>query len=446
MHATLSFILSEKDPPSSLTSAFFYDDHFTQLYQDGIKRIRDKEEENYYNSLIKALEELNSVQEGPLQKPFSKEKSDATYEKNIDWLAQKREKLRLQAELYMDQEKKMLEYEKIQAKQAKIAFNLPFDYVGPIKGWQTRFQEFQRKKSFSFQPNKEDFQPKINENSKKIANFDSQPINEKVEDRLLRKAKENKEKRNENIKKFEILKEMVEQKPNKNSNRTKREILDFSVKLHEEAKRIAENRENLLKNEENRYNFQPKLNKFPKEILRKPLYSLKSPKNLEKTKKNPLDLAQWESFLNRNRKMQENKKNSAENLRKIREINELEDCSFQPRINPETVALLIQANRQGTSIVERQKEYKTRTEEDRGRLEKQREEEFKKNCTFKPEIRGKSLEKSEKKPNENGGKEEKKGKKVKTMKKMEKIDLLSQKIEEKAWKTVRKSKKMWIMK
>ena len=49
--------------------------------------------------------------------------------------------------------------------------------------------------------------------------------------------------------------------------------------------------------------------------------------------------------------MQENKKNQAENLRKIREINELD-----------TVALLIRANGRGTSIVERSEGKGTRTE------------------------------------------------------------------------------------
>lgn len=407
MHGTLNYLYSDKDPASSLQTAFFYEDHFTHLYQDGLKRIRDKDDEIYYNSLLKALSELNSLQDPVVQNANFNEnqrknqESLGVYEKNIDWLAQKQEKLRFKAYNLQESEQKRLEIEKTQAKPAKIAYNLPFNYIGPIKGWKSRFLEFKRKRSLTFEPKPEDFRPAIDENSRKLANFDSILTGERVEDRLIRKGREKSHKMAENKAKFAVLQEMKPDKPKtSNNHKTRREIIDFAGKLHNDAKKISENRENLIKTEENRFDFKPKINKF-KEITRKPLYFIeKKAESLEKSKKKGLNPEEWESFLKRNRNLQENKQNSTANLRKIQENAEIVGCSFRPEINAKTLEILIQANKGEKSLFERQGEFHAKRVESRANYERQKEAEFHQNCPFKPKISqsSKSLEKLAKSP------------------------------------------------
>jgi len=394
MFSTLNYLLSDKDPSCSLTSAFFYEDHFTHLYQEGLKRIRDKSDDIHYNSLIKALSELNSMQE-PINNRENRE-INHIYEKNIDWLAQKQEKIQITANFLKEKELKRLEIEKKQLKPAKIAIHLPFDYIGPIKGWKTRFLDFKRKKSLTFEPNPEDFRPFIDENSRKIANFDSNLIRERVEDRLIRKGKETSRKMAENNEKLAILQDLITEKPK--NNRKKQEIMDFAEKLYNDAKIHAENRENLIKTEETRFSHKPNINKSKDfQYNRKPLYQakVKSPeKSLEKPKKIGFNKQEFESFLKRNDNLRENKQKSIENLMKLKEKAEIIGCSFQPEINKETISILCKANKGEKSLIDRQNEFQTRKLEFKAMISKKNEEKFKKICTFKPKI-SKSLEKIE---------------------------------------------------
>lgn len=396
MNATLKYLFDDNIPITSSPSLFgdfFYEDHFTRLYQEGLTRIRSKQEEQQYVSLLKALEELNDS-ESPL-KTHQPSDPKAFYEKNLQWIDQKQKKIRENREALLRKE----EEQQIKSKNQRNilsqnnAFYLPFDYIGPIKGWDRHFHDFFLKKTTKIDSKTSNFKPLINENSKKLAYYNSANNSEKVEDRLLRKGKDLETKKEISRKQYELLKDFPCEKAK--YKRTEEEIKKAAEKLYNDAKISKENKDLLIKSHEEQFPFKPNINKAGTidANKRKPLYYIKnSPKESKKQKKKPFDPEIWDSFLKRNQNTLENKKNSIENSKKTLITKEIEECSFKPGINPHTLRILTQAHKLEKGLLERQNEFSERHKENFDTLLQKDLKVFKETCTFKPKI-SKSVEK-----------------------------------------------------
>lgn len=392
MYSTLHYLFNDTEPLTSspsLLNNFFYDDHFTHLYQEGLKKLRSKEDEIYHNSLLKALQELNSIPDNR-SKPQNNTNGQF-YEKNVQWQDMRDQKLieGKEARLRSEEEKVELEKRKL-ILNSNTSINLPYDYIGPIKGWDRRFQEFVKKKTTLIEKNKQNFKPIINENSRKLACYNTNPPDEKVEDRLLRKGEKVKSQKETYRQQYDLLRDLANENP-KTLKKTPQEVKDFVEKLYNNAKISRENREILIKNYETLYPFQPKINKHPNNVNRKPLYFLdiKEEKvKLEnpKTKKKPLDKGIWDSFLIRNQTTLENKKKTIENSKKELIDLEIKECSFKPEINSKTIKLLIQSNKMEKDLLVRQNFFQNKHKETKELLKAKDKESFEKTCTFKPKI------------------------------------------------------------
>ena len=199
MYQTLKYLFDDNEPLThspSLLQAFFYDDHFTRLYQEGLQKLRNKEDELEYHSLVKTLEELNTLQEPKIGNGKKTLKNKEFYQKNQEWLNERNKKLMENRELKALKEEDFLENERKRLKNSRININLPYNYTGPIEGWSHRVNQYFLSKNEPKPLDKDvTFKPNIDENSKKLMAFQSHRDGERVEDRLYRMGAEKLKKR-----------------------------------------------------------------------------------------------------------------------------------------------------------------------------------------------------------------------------------------------------------
>lgn len=396
MNSTLHYLFNDSVPLTScpsLINDFFYEDRFTRLYNEGLEKIRSKAEEQEYHSLLKALEEINAI---PNQQSNALPNHKAFYEKNIKWMDNKQKKIREnRANLQKDEDQKIAHKQmEHNLTQQNNAIYLPYDYIGPIKGWDRHFQEFVNKKTKINNPNPKNFKPIINENSRKLANFNSELAPEKVEDRLLRKGKDLNLKKEISKQQYELIKNFAPDKQKK--KKTEMEVMETVEKLYNDAKTVKENKEALVKSHEEQYSFKPNINKREVDSSkRRPLYYIKQTENSQENlflKKKEFNTELWDSFLKRNQNTLDSRKFSIENSKKTLITKEIEECSFKPEINPKTLRILMQSNRLDKGLLERQAEFKEKQKENFETLIEEDQKKFKEKCTFRPQI-SKSVEK-----------------------------------------------------
>lgn len=273
MFSILSFIYNDSPSSSSLN----YSDGFSRLYQTGLDKIRKKDSVQEFHNLNQAYFELQSLQDHPkileASSKLSTNRLDDVYDQNMKWLFEKEEKIRRAKTLRFTQNERKNDNKLFN----NININLPYNYSGPISGWEERANHFYKKKNNqNFNEEGVSFKPTLNENSRKIFEFRSN-AGEKVEERLIKQGKDT-------FNKKEVLKnelEKVKELENERVGRqrfTKNEISKISERMYGFAKKIISKREKIDKDIYQKLTFRPKLNakSLLMDIKRKPLFE---PKN-----------------------------------------------------------------------------------------------------------------------------------------------------------------------
>lgn len=400
MIATLNFIFNENDYSNDFNSILTYKDHFSKLYLSGMKNLRLKEAAQENHNIKEALKDLKTLQDHPQMNINSKKlvnssKSDF-YKKNLHWMIRKDRKIEEYREGIIEKEHENIKQGKKILQISNTNYNLPYNYIGPISGWDQRTKEYFDRRN----PNNEKineangilFKPNLNENSRKMTEYRSNK-DEKVEIRLLKQGQEI-------IKKKEIFKTQIEQ------------IKDLENERHGSKLPLNQTQINLLNerllnypklNKSNNYTqenltFKPILNKnsLDMAINKKPLYENKFNKNKEDiaiidssdihNNKQKISKSDWEKFLNRNKETENKKKNDIEEKKKEMNEEEKKICSFQPKINAKTIEILTFSNKFESNIILRQNKLKEKSEKTKKNLINKMDEEIKKNCPFKPKI------------------------------------------------------------
>lgn len=277
MFSILSFIYQDSPSPSTLN----HSDGFSRLYQTGLEKLRTKNSVQEFHNLNQAYLEVQSLQDHPkileMSSKLSKNRLNDVYDQNMKWLFEKEEKIRRAKTFRFSQNERKHENMLLN----NININLPYNYSGPISGWEERANHFNQKKNnpnFSEINHEEgvSFKPTLNENSRKIFEFRSN-AGERVEERLIKQGKDAFKKKEVLKVEIEKIKELENERVGK-QRLTKNELNKISDRMHGFAKEIISKREKIDKNIYQKLTFRPKLNakSLLMNIKRKPLFEQKN--------------------------------------------------------------------------------------------------------------------------------------------------------------------------
>lgn len=98
------------------------------------------------------------------------------------------------------------------------------------------------------------------------------------------------------------------------------------------------------------------------------------------------DKEKFKFFLTRNKETLSNKLSTIESRKRELESAELLECSFHPKINKNSVDILLSANNFESNIVKRQSNLNEKTTREKDQLKTMMESKIFEECTFKPKL------------------------------------------------------------
>ncbi|KAL4440888.1 hypothetical protein ABPG74_009301 [Tetrahymena malaccensis] len=407
MYGNLKFIYDEtplwnekkvKDKKEQKLTAYV---RFDQLYGDGKRKQIKIDQIKQEKKLEQMLQEIE-LEDSKMgistvsKKLTASRRPDQFYEYNKQWAMKINEKKQQQRTEHFNQAiNQQIESQQKSQQRAFFQETMLNNYNGPISGWQQRFENYLNTKIKLQEVGEQQntFQPKINENSKKMTSFrDSTPI----EERLLKYGEELKMKQEIIRQQMDILSqesdEFGQKKPSINKNYVYGESDGSKVhdKLYEYAKVYEQKIQELKSEAQNQFNFKPALNQMSEQLKekvqqkRKPLYEPKKKESLEEKKPSKqFNVQNFEQFLERNYTQFERKLERLQQRDDQVQAKELEECSFQPQINKKSLTKSVID--QEKTLYEREQEKLKKKQEQLQQLHEQITQEDQKNCTFKPQ-------------------------------------------------------------
>jgi hypothetical protein len=267
-------------------------------------------------------------------------KKDNYYDYNKEWKTRVEEELqrkRDQKQKEEDDEQNIVKKPEMNSKSKSIMDKKQREkrYVGPISGWEKRFDDYQAHQ----RPAHEEptFSPQINLHSKKIV--ESKPTSENTFERLYNLS---------TSKKSEEPTEEEKKSPYRKSEHEMSNFVRYLQSKGEEIEKKKNEYRNMIAKEEVRA---PKFNqtsmRLARQQYRKPLYSPRrstsSASSHESSKKTSPQATSPKGFefMQRRAAQEKVKQERLEFIKKLQDEQELKECTFRPELNRKSMTLAL---------------------------------------------------------------------------------------------------------